>query len=54
MDKQAQPAKTVNELIELCAANDSAACNVLDMIDAGEVSPADTARLAALYEASKS
>ena len=41
---------TVNDLIRLAAECDSAAINILDMIDAGDEVPTDPELLQALYD----
>jgi len=43
---------TINQLINASADGDSAADNLLDMLDAGEVQKEDVKRIAEIYNAS--
>ena len=48
--KRQESEMTVNDLMRLAAEYDSAAMNILDMIDAGDEVPTDPELLQALYD----
>lgn len=48
-----RPRMTVSQLMSLCASGDSAATNILDMIDEGTLTSDDEERFAELYAATQ-